>query len=330
MKRSTPSRNHSTPPPSRVVPRSQVKKGDAWLMHHVYVFLASIKQFFRTPITNLMTAAVIGITLALPTGLLVLLENAHNLSANWGGTLQISLFLDVNVTDEVAHSLSEELLNRDDIQSVRVVTREEALNEYRELSGFADALDALDTNPLPAVLVLQPINIDANLDKNNGLLRELEALPEVDIAQFDIHWLQRLFAILEVIQRGIIVLASVLCAAVLLIVGNTIRLSIYSRHEEIEVNKLFGATNGFIRRPFLYTGLLYGLSGAIFAWLLVNLSFWLLEQPIKQLSRLYYAPFELITLTWQSGSLLLLIGVVLGIIGAWLSVERHLHEIQPH
>jgi cell division transport system permease protein len=142
-------------------------------------------------------------------------------------------------------------------------------------------------------------------------------------------WLKRLFAIMEIVRRGVLILAGLLSLAVLLIIGNTIRLTIYNRREEIEIYKLIGATDAFIRRPFLYTGFWYGLSGSSMAWLLVNFSFWFLQEPVKQLTTLYDSQFELVTLRLLSSLILLSTGVLLGLVGAWLAVGRHLKNIQP-
>ena len=293
----------------------------------LYVFFSSLGQIVRTPLPSLMTAAVIGIALALPTGLFLLLENAQHISRDWGGAAQISLFLKQDISEAQVHRLAEQLHQRTDIYNVRVITPAEALEEYRTLSGFGEALTALETNPLPAVLVIQPTTTEASFSQQ--LLESLERLPEVDIAQFDMLWLKRLFTMMEIVRRGVLILASLLSLAVLLVIGNTIRLAIYNRRDEIEINKLFGATDAFIRRPFLYTGFWYGLSGGGIAWLLVNLSFLFLQEPVKQLTALYYSQFELITLDALSSFILLLTGALLGLVGAWLAVGRHLRDIQP-
>lgn len=317
-------------PPVRPVsstPRTQSSRSNhAWLSHHLYLFFFSLGQLLRTPFPSLMTAAVIGIALAFPTGLYLLLENFQQISQNWGGTVQISLFLKEEVGEENTQILIEQLRQWDTIENVRLITPAEALEEYRQLSGFGEALDMLEENPLPTVLVIKPHLTQENTET---LVKKLAQLPEVDVAQLDMQWLRRLFAMITIMRQGVLILSSLLALAVLLTVGNTIRLAIYNRREEIEVNKLFGATDAFIRRPFLYSGLWYGLTGAIIAWVLVNGSFWLLQAPVKQLTALYYSQFELITLNIYTGLILLISGVLLGLIGAWLSVGRHLKDIQP-
>jgi cell division transport system permease protein len=314
-----PSRRPKTPPSN--------SSGNAWLTHHLYVLFASLGQILRTPLPSLMTAAVIGIALALPTGLYLLLENVRHVSHEWHQTVQISLFLKQNVDEAKAHLLTDQLLRRPEVSNVQIITPAEALEEYRTLSGFGDALKALADNPLPYVLILQLATTDT--DAGTQLLEELKRISEVEVAQFDMLWLKRLFTMIELVRRGVLILASLLSLAVLLVIGNTIRLAIYNRREEIEIHKLFGATDAFIRRPFLYTGFWYGLSGGMIAWSLVTLSFWLLREPVKQLTMLYYSQFELVTLDVFSSLVLLLTGGILGLAGAWLAVGRHLIEIQP-
>lgn len=302
---------------------------NAWLSHHLYVFFSSLGQFIRAPLSNLMTAAVIGIALALPAGLYLLLENVQQLSREWSGSVQITLFLRYDVQNAQAQTLAQQLSQYNEIKTVSIITREQALAEYRQLSGFADALSALEENPLPIVLIVYPKINQLDTEENQALLDKLTHLPEVEVAQFDMNWLKRLIAVMELIRQGVFILASLLALSVLLIVGNTIRLAIDNRREEIEINKLFGATDAFIRRPFLYSGLWYGLSGSIIAWILISVAFWLLRDPAKQLAVLYHSQFDLVTLNWSSSVIILLSGMLLGLAGAWLAVGRHLKDIQP-
>lgn len=316
-----------TPPRRPPTKTSQTLYGNAWLTHHLTTFFTSFGQIIRTPLPSLMTATVIGIALALPTGLYLLLENVQHLSNEWNGTAQISLFLKQTVSEEKAQNLANWLLQKKDISSVQIITPAQALEEYRNLSGFGPALTAMEENPLPYVLIVQLAT--TNTEMGERLLEELKRKSEIEVAQFDMLWLKRLFAMIALVQRGVLILASLLTLAVLLVIGNTIRLAIYNRREEIEIHKLFGATDAFIRRPFLYIGGWYGLLGGMIAWLLVHLCFWFLQEPVKQLSLLYYSQFELVTLDLSSSVALLLIGGLLGLTGAWLAVGRHLKEIQP-
>jgi cell division transport system permease protein len=302
-------------------------QGNAWLWHHIQVFWFSLGHIVRTPLPSLMMAAVIGIALALPTGLYLLLENAQQISHGWGFATQISLFLKQDVKDTQVRALANHLFQHPSIANVRIITPAEALEEYRTLSGFGDALIALEDNPLPAVLVIQPAT--NNVAASQQLLENLAKLPNVDIAQFDMLWLKRLFMMIEIVRRGVLILATLLSLAVLLVVGNTIRLAIYNRRDEIEVYKLVGATDAFIQRPFLYMGFWFGLAGGLIAWLLVTISFWFIQEPVRQLMILYDSQLELITLKVLSSLILLSSSILLGLLGAWLAVRRHLKDIQP-
>lgn len=328
---SRPSRPAPKPPKTggrrdRVHP-ARLQPIAAWGQHHLYALFSSLGQILRTPLSSLMTAAVIGIALALPTGLYVLLENAVQVSQGWDKSVYISLFLQPQVSDAEAEQLAQQLESHADIALVQFISRAQALAEFRELSGFSDAIDALEENPLPAVLVIQPTVRDSA--KVAALLEQLATLPAVEVAQFDMRWLQRLFAIMEIVRRGVLVLALFLGLAVLLVIGNTIRLAIHSRQEEIEITKLFGATDSFIRRPFLYTGMWFGLLGGIIAWLLVETAFYVLAPPVRHLAALYYSDYELMSLDPRLSLLLLLGSMVVGLLGAWLAVGRHLRAVQP-
>ncbi|MCU7922155.1 MAG: permease-like cell division protein FtsX [Candidatus Thiodiazotropha sp. (ex Dulcina madagascariensis)] len=300
-----------------------------WLQRHAQVALASLGRLVGNHFSSLMTCSVIGIALALPVGLHVMLSNFQSISGAWDSGASISLFLKQKVSDEEAGSLAEKLRLHQRIETVQLVTRDSALKEFQRLSGYAEALEALDNNPLPALLIVQPKADYTTAETAQQLVRELRLLPEADIVQLDLQWVRRLQAITVIAQRAVVVLAALLGMAVLLIVGNTIRLEIQNRRTEIEITKLIGATNAFIRRPFLYTGFWYGLFGGIIAWLLVALSITLLSGPIANLATLYQSAFDLSSLDPYTVLALLLGSATLGLVGSWLAVGRHLSAIEP-
>ncbi len=307
-------------------PRGRV---NAYFTHHLWVLVSSLGSLWRTPLATLMTAAVIGIALALPAGLHVLLQNVQQLSSGWEGTAQMSLFLKSGVSEKRIHSLADTLRGWEGVAEVRYISREQALAEFREQSGFGDALNSLDENPLPAVLVLFPTAEAAAPAQMELLLGKVQDLESVDLAQLDLEWVRRLSGIIEVGKRGVLLLGGLLALAILLVVGNTIRLTILSRRQEIIVTKLIGATNAFIRRPFLYTGFWYGLMGAVLAWLLVAILLGLLSDPVNRLSFLYNSEFSLGGLGLDTVVILLGSGIVLGLLGSWLAVGKHLQAIEP-
>ena len=311
------------------VQRHRGLRPDIWLQRHAQVSLASLGRLVNIPLSTLMTSAVIGIALALPIGLHVLLDNLQDVSGDWEGGASISLFLKQEISDQRAESLAGKLRLHQRIATVQFISKDAALDEFRRLSGFGEALEALDHNPLPALLVIQPKTQFGTAQTAQLLVRELGLLPEADIVKLDMQWVRRLQAITEIAQRAVLVLASLLGMAVLLIIGNTIRLEIQNRHAEIEITKLIGATDAFIRRPFLYTGLWYGLFGGIIAWLLVVISIGLLSGPVSSLAVLYQSAFDLSSLDFGTVLLLLAGSAALGLTGSWLAVGKHLSAIEP-
>jgi cell division transport system permease protein len=301
----------------------------AWLARHRLAFGDTFRQLAARPISTLMTVAVIGIALALPAGLHALLANVRAVTSGWNGATQFSLFLKTGLPESRVAALAEELRARRDIASVRLISPDEALDEFRRLSGFGQALDALDGNPLPAVLVVRPSLKQGTAASVSALAQQLGSRPEVDFAQADVAWVQRLYAIMSIATRGVWLLAAMLGLAVLLVVGNTIRLAVQNRRDEIVIAKLIGATDAFIRRPFLYTGFWYGLAGGLLAVALVTGSLWAVRGPAEQLALLYHSDYALQGLGLVTGTEVILAGGVLGLLGAWIAVGRHLREIEP-
>ncbi|MDH5711991.1 MAG: permease-like cell division protein FtsX [Gammaproteobacteria bacterium] len=301
----------------------------AYLINHARVLLGSLGHLTRQPMSTAMTTAVIAIALTLPAGLYLALNNISGLSESWDSSTKISLFLHTSVTETQAQALVKKLQLHNEIDHVSLISREQGLEQFKQLSGFGSALQFLDNNPLPVVLVVQPIVDPKRPNQIQHLLKELESDKLVELAQLDMQWVKRLYALLEIAHRVIWAIGSLLGLAVLLIVGNTIRLDIQNRRAEIEVSKLIGASNAFIRRPFLYTGFWYGLSGGILAWLLTSLSLSLLAEPVEKLALLYHSDFQLSGLSAGDITNLLAASCGLGLLGSWLAVGRHLDEIEP-
>ena len=301
----------------------------AWVLHHVQAFFFSLGQLCRSPLASLLTAAVIGISLALPAGFYVMLQNTLRITSGWEGSVQITAFLKMDVTEEQGKGLVTQLARNQDIAQVQYINRDQALAEFRLSSGFGEALDALEDNPLPSLLLVRP-RPDANPEQAaRNLFDRLKALPEVETVQYDQQWVNRLNAMVLIVQRIVIIMAIFLGLAVLLIIGNTIRMLIYHRRSEIEIAKLFGATDGFIQRPFLYSGFWYGLSGGLLAWALVKGSLLLVAKPASHLAELYTSKFNLTGLSAEESLILIGAGIFLGLVGSWISVSHHLRAIEP-
>ena len=304
--------------------KSELKRRfDMWLLQHAQAFIFSLGQYIKYPVSNILTTAVIGISLALPASFYLLLDNVRYVSSSWDGSVQITLFLQTNVDEARAAEFANILSDSNNINETVLIKRADALAEYQKLSGFAEALNTLDENPLPNVVLVKPNLDSSNEAETETLIKELEAMPEVDSAQYDSRWLKRLLYLLDIVNRLIVILSTLLAIAVLLIIGNTIRLSIHNRRSEIEITKLFGGTDSFIQRPFLYSGLWYGVFGGIIAWLLITISMQMLHGPVKQLA------FQLIGLGFGNSVILLACGIALGLLGSWIAVKRHLRSIEP-
>jgi len=300
-----------------------------YLLRHLQVFFYSLGQLTRSPFSSLMTSAVIGIALALPTGLHLILKNIQTISGDLDSAVQISLFLKKSTTDSQAKQLVSQLKGMPQISKIEYISREQALNEFKRLSGFGNALKALETNPLPAVIVVQPSLADSNAIATQRLVTQLQSKPYVDIAQLDMQWIKRLYTIMDIIRRGVVILTGLLALAVLLVIGNTIRLAIQNRREEIVIIKLIGGTDRFIRRPFLYTGFWYGLFGGLIALLLVIASLLLVSGPLEALTQSYDSQFSMQVIDFNSSLWLIGGSILLGLSGSWVAVERHLREIEP-
>jgi len=300
-----------------------------YLARHAQVTLESLGRLYRNGLATWMTAMVIGIALALPAGLYLLLANLDRLSGAWEGQAGLSVFLKDAIRGEAAEAVAERVRAWPEVAAVTLVTPDQALEEFRQRSGYADVLAALEDNPLPAVVLVSPGVNHEDPASAAALQEKLRGLPEAELVQLDLEWVQRLAAMLDTARRAVLLVSALLALAVLLMVGNTIRLEIQNRREEIVVTKLIGATNAFVRRPFLYSGVWYGVLGAVLAWLVVETGFMLLEAPVRRLVGLYQGSFELQT---QPGQLLLALlggGIALGLLGSWLAVGRHLRSVEP-
>jgi cell division transport system permease protein len=275
-----------------------------------------------------MTILVIAVTLALPAALQLVIKNAQAISGGWANALDFSVYLKKTVSEADARRLAGIIEQRADVDQVMFISADEALAEFREKSGFGAALDQLKENPLPHTLVVRPGG--SNTEKTMILLNEeLANLPETDFVQADTEWVRRFHAILDIMERAVGIGAALLGAAILVIIGNTIRLDIQNRREEIEVTKLIGASNAFVRRPFLYTGFWYGLGGGLLALGLVSYGLYALKEPVARLSGLYNSRFEVLTLSPGESLLIIAAGVFLGLAGSWIATTRHMRRIEP-
>jgi cell division transport system permease protein len=296
---------------------------------HTQALLGSVGRLARNPFATALTLLVIGLALALPLALNLFVTNAQTATGGFVDAVDMSVYFKTDVALAKAQQLAADARQRSEVAEVRLIPADKALDEFRTYSGFGAALEALQENPLPHVLHVRPKPESSSPGELESLRRYFAAWPEVDIVQIDSEWVMRFNAILDVLRRLLVITAVLLGAGVLAVIGNTIRLEILNRRAEIEVTKLVGGSNGFVRRPFLYTGVLYGLGGAVLGWLIVEAAVAILGQPIATLAQLYGSRYSLQGPTGNEILIVLGAGIVLGWLGAWISAARHLRSIEP-
>ncbi|MDH4124108.1 MAG: permease-like cell division protein FtsX [Gammaproteobacteria bacterium] len=299
-----------------------------WLLRHAGTSAGSFVRLVRQPFASLMIILVIAVTLAIPASLNLVVRAAQSVSSGWENALDFSVYLRRDIAEPDAGKLAQLIGQRADVASVRLITANEALAEFRAQSGFGAALDQLSENPLPHTLVVRPSA--ASTSASIILLQEeLGNLPEADIVQVDTEWVQRFHAILDIVRRAIVIGGSLLGVAIIVIIGNTIRLDIQNRREEIEVTKLIGASNAFVRRPFLWSGIWYGLLGGLMAVGLVYYGLYLLAPSVSRLAGLYQSGVSVTSLSLNEALAVIGIGMALGLIGSWFAAARHMRRIEP-
>ncbi len=299
----------------------------AYLLHHWQSLNFSLRKIYAAPATTIMTIAVIAITLSLPGGFYLFLKNLDAMSGDFRSSSQISLYLDLDISEKQARALNKKIAKMGNVDSTRFISREKSLEEFRKNSGFGKSIDTLSANPLPHTIIVEPVAADTFEVRN--LLNTLEAMPEIVIAKLDTEWLERLYTIIEIARRSVVIVTILFACAVLLVIGNTIRLDIQSRYQEIIVTKLIGATDAFIRRPFLYGGVWYGLFGGIISWLIVEIGYLAISGPLERLNLLYNSSMNLITFSFHDFIILITSSTLLGLAGSWIAVARHLNQIEP-
>ncbi len=300
----------------------------AWAEQHARAAVGALGRFRGSLGSSGMTAAVIGIALALPAAFLTVLDNVQVITDDWQGGVRASLFLAADTDAEQHQRLRSSLAAQEDINGVALIAPDEALAEFRANSELGDALDLLDENPLPAVLVVEPA-AGLTPDGVDRLVERLAAEPAVESVRLDREWIRRLHAMVGLAERSTWAVALLLGITVVLVVGNTIRLDIQNRREEIVITKLIGGTDAFVRRPFLYAGLWYGLIGGLLSWVLVEVGRLALAGTVADLAQLYGSAFRLAGTGLSGGLTLLACGAFLGLLGSWLAVGRHLVAIEP-
>jgi len=295
----------------------------AWRDQHAYSLVSSLGRFFQRPFATLLTVGVMAVAIALPLGLALGLANVERFSGHVRESREVTVFLKPEVDAAVAQRMADELRQRADVAEIRVKTPAQGLAEFRQMSELAGALDALQDNPLPTVLVALP------KDDGTALANALKQRPEIDLVQHDAVWRERLSAWLDFGARLTWVIAILLGLGVLLVVGNTIRLEIGARREEIGVLQQLGATDGFVRRPFLYLGAWYGAAAGALALGLLAAAGMAVQPSLSRLVSSYGSQFRLAGPGWQGALAIVLAAIAFGWLGAWLASGHHLRQTRP-
>ncbi len=301
----------------------------AWLVRHAQTLIGSLGRLSQHKLATLLTTLVIGVALALPACLHLFVANARSATGGWDRAIDLTVYLKRPTSAQEAQSLAQRWGQRRDVAALELILADDALKEFRLRSGFGEAIDALNENPLPHTVVVRPAPDYASPAQLEALAGELRRAPSVDVVQLDMAWVHRLNAILEAVRRAGLLAAGVLALGVMVIVGNTIRLDIQNRRAEIEITKLVGGSDAFVRRPFLYNGVWYGLTGGLIAWLIAAVATALLQGPVARIAGLYGSDFQLQALDLQASLALLGIGALLGWTGSYIAATHHLRQIEP-
>ncbi len=302
----------------------------AYLLNHAHGLFSSLGRLTRTPFTSSMTILVLAIAISLAVGFYIGIANIRQLTGDLQSSNQMSLFLHDNVNDSAGQKLAEHLKQNPRVEEVKFITKKQAMEEFKLNSGFGDALNALDSNPLPSVIQLLPKNVMASNEDIENIMAEIKQLPQVDFVQVDMQWVSRVQAIMQIASRGVWLISILLGFAVTFITGNTIRLELQNRQDEVFISKLVGATQSFIQRPFLYTGFWLGFIAGFLAWVIVTFMLLTLETPVEKLSTLYNGSFELKFLGFSEFILLLIISSLLAVVGSWAVLNYQLRQLKPH
>ena len=296
---------------------------------HAQALFSSLGRLIRSPVTFSMTVAVLALAISLAGGFYLLLANIQQLTGNLEASNQISIFLKPEIAADNGRKLADDLASNSNIQNILFISKQQAMEEFKLYSGFGEALDALADNPLPNVIQVLPKDALTDDTLFKKLVSELEQIPGVDFVRVDMEWLKRLQAMIKLADRGVVLLNSILALAILFIAGNTIRLELQNRKEEVLIAKLVGATHGYIQRPFIYSGFWYGLIAGVCAWILITVIVLLLQHPLEQLSQLYDERLDVRYLNLKETLVLLITSAGLGMLGAWIVLHRQIQQLRP-
>ncbi|HEY3327018.1 MAG TPA: permease-like cell division protein FtsX [Novimethylophilus sp.] len=298
---------------------------NAWLHAHRQALMLVLKKLRAAPLANLVMAGVIGATLSLPAGLYLLIDNLRAAAGGIETEPRVTLFLALDAPADAVKDIDRRLRQHPEVRDFRFLGRGAAWRELQEKNGLQDTLGGLEKNPLPDAYIVHAKSTDPAAVET--LQKEFSGWPQVEHAQLDAAWIKRLYALLQLGNKAVLILAGLLGFALVAIVGNTIRLQILTQREEIEVSKLIGATDRFIRRPFLYTGTMQGLAGGVTAWIILFAALYIFNLSVDDIARLYASDFRLNPLGQQASLLLVGGSALLGWLGSYWAVNRYLSRL---
>ena len=292
-----------------------------WLNINMHAISVVLSRLRRNMVATILMWCVMGITLALPGVLYIMIDNLDRVAGSVQSEPQLSLFLDLAIEQPAIDDIEQKLAQHPQIQSYHFVGKDAAWQQLQQDAG-SEAVADLQTNPLPDAFFIHPKATEP--EQLEALQQELQQWPGVELAQMDTAWIKRLYAVLELGQKAVMILSILLGFALIAIIGNTIRLQVVTQRDEIEVSKLIGATDSFIRRPFLYAGTFYGLGGGIAALLFLLVITLLFNTSVAEIAQLYNSDFRLDFLDAFSILSIVAIAVLLGWLGSYIAVNRSL------
>lgn len=299
----------------------------AWRRHNQEMARDSIQRLLKRPFASLLTMFSIAVAFVLPAMLWLVLTSVHSLDGKLDDGAQMTVYMPPGLSEPSVQQLAERVKGLPEVSKATLITAQQGLDEFQKSLGISDTLSLLKDNPLPATLIVTPTQHDAGAVQ--ALSKTLQQMQDVDEVRLDLAWMQRLKEIERLGERIVLGLGILFGCGVVLIVGNTVRLAVESRRQEIEVVTLLGATQAFVRRPFLYTGAWYGLGGGILAVLLLTMGRGWLSSPIRALAESYGSVYTLPGLGFGGSLVMLMCSIILGLLGAWVAVGHHLSRIKP-
>ena len=315
-------------PKAKQQSKSKALKG-GWQEQWRYALRGTLSDMWRQPLATLLTVMVIAISLTLPSVCYMVWKNVSQAATQWYPAPQLTVYLSKTLDDTAAENVVAQLKQVEGVDNVNYLTREEALNEFRNWSGFGGAMDMLEQNPLPAVVIITPKLNFQNSDTMQSLRDRVTKVQGVDEVRMDDSWFARLAALTGLVGQIASMIGVLMIVAVFLVIGNSVRLSIFARRDTINVQKLIGATDGFILRPFLYGGALLGFSGAVLSLLLSEVLVLRLQSVVANVATVFGTTFSLEGFSWDEALLLLLIAAIIGWVAAWLATVQHLRRFTP-